>query len=114
MSPIALDDSRNSADAVADKPKARPAFGTQLPHRSVHILGTKWWARCQKERQLTGSDLVFEDARMSREHFKITLIDGFYVLDDLDSLNGTFVNDDPQPIKESVILRAGTMIRVEM
>jgi pSer/pThr/pTyr-binding forkhead associated (FHA) protein len=51
---------------------------------------------------------------MSREHFKITLIDGFYVLDDLDSLNGTFVNDDPQPIKESVILRAGTMIRVEM
>ena len=48
---------------------------------------------------------------MSKEHFKITLTDGFYVLDDLGSLNGTFVNDDPQPIKESVTLIAGTMIR---
>ena len=47
---------------------------------------------------------------MSREHFKITLTDGFYVLKDLDSLNGTFVNDEPHAIKENVILIAGTAI----
>lgn len=102
-------------DAVADKPEGPALLFRDPVTMSVrsHRLGEKVVVgRLSKnERQSTGSDLVVEDARMSREHFKITLTDGFYVLDDLGSLNGTFVNDDQQPIRESVTLIAGTMIR---
>lgn len=102
-------------DAVAKKPEG-PALLFQDPVTTsvrAHLLDdTVVVGRLPKsERQPAGSDLVVEDARMSKAHFKITLTDEFYVLDDLGSLNGTFVNDDAQPIKKSVTLIAGTMIR---
>ena len=46
---------------------------------------------------------------MSRRHFEIKLTDGFYVLRDLESRNGTYVNDEPQRIREHV-LKAGDII----
>jgi hypothetical protein len=102
-------------DAVADKPEGPALLFRDPVSKSVrsHRLGEKVVVGrlSRSERQLAGSDLVLGDARMSKEHFKITLIDAYYVLDDLGSLNGTFVNNDSQPINESVTLIAGTMIR---
>lgn len=102
-------------DALADKPDG-PALLFRDPIttsvRSHQLDKRVVVGRLpRRERQSTGSDLVVEDARMSKEHFKITLTEGFYVLEDLNSLNGTFINDDPRPIKESVTLIAGTMLR---
>ena len=63
----------------------------------------------KNERNPAGCDLAFEDEQMSRRHFEIKLTDGFYVLRDLESRNGTYVNDDPQRIREHV-LKAGDII----
>ncbi len=60
--------------------------------------------------KMQGSDLALEDAQMSRTHFEIRLTDGFYILHDLESRNGTFLNSDPNPIEES-LLKAGDVIQ---
>lgn len=57
-----------------------------------------------------GSDLALEDAQMSRTHFEIRLTDGFYILHDLKSRNGTFLNNDQNPIEER-LLKAGDVIQ---
>ena len=102
-------------DAVAVKPEGPALLFHDPVTKSVrsHSLNEKVVVgRSPKNApEATGSDLAVDDARMSREHFRITFTDEFYVLDDLRSLNGTFVNDDPQPIKDSVILISGTIIR---
>jgi FHA domain len=101
-------------DALTDKPKGAALLFRDPVTTSVrsYRLGEELVVgRLPKNAQrVAGSDLVVEDGRMSREHFKITLTDGFYVLKDLDSLNGTFVNDETHAIKENVILIAGTAI----
>lgn len=63
----------------------------------------------KSERNPAGSDLAVDDAQMSRTHFQITLSDGFYLLRDLESRNGTYVNHDTTKIAEKV-LRAGDVI----
>jgi FHA domain len=102
-------------DAITEKPEGAALLFRDPVTTSVrsHRLGQETVVgRLPKSaEQATGSDLVVEDGKMSRKHFKITLIDGFYVLKDLDSLNGTFVNNEPQPIKENVTLIAGSTIR---
>jgi hypothetical protein len=47
------------------------------------------------------NQLVIEDARISRVHAQLRAIKGRYVIFDLDSLGGTFVND--QPVHQSVL-----------
>lgn len=54
-------------------------------------------------------DLALEDAQMSRRHFRIHFESGFYILRDLDSRNGTYVNDEPDRIKH-IVLKAGDVI----
>jgi pSer/pThr/pTyr-binding forkhead associated (FHA) protein len=102
-------------DAIAEKPEGAALLFRDPVTTSVrsHRLGqeTVVGRLSKSSEQATGSDLAVEDGKMSRKHFKITLIDGFYVLKDLDSLNGTFVNNGPQPIKENVILIAGSIVR---
>ena len=63
----------------------------------------------KSERNPDGSDLAVDDAQMSRTHFEISLSDGFYVLRDLESRNGTYVNNDTTKIVDKV-LRAGDVI----
>jgi predicted component of type VI protein secretion system len=65
----------------------------------------------KSERQPTACDLAVADSTLSREHFRITNADGLYLLSDLDSLNGTLVDDKRLPSGESVALIAGSMIR---
>lgn len=102
-------------DAIAEKPEGAALLFRDPVTTSVrsHRLGqeTVVGRLSKSAEQATGSDLIVGDGKMSRKHFKITLIDGLYVLKDLDSLNGTFVNNEPQPIKENVTLIAGSTIR---
>jgi hypothetical protein len=56
-----------------------------------------------------GSVLSIQDEEVSREHFEIVLTnDGLYLLNDLNALNGTYVNNVRQ---ETAVLIAGSEIR---
>lgn len=52
-------------------------------------------------RRLDKNDLVLDDPRVSRYHAQLRLIGGQYILFDLESTGGTYVNG--QRIKQSVI-----------
>ena len=56
-----------------------------------------------------GCDLAINDDELSRRHFEIVLADGFYVLRDLNSRNGTCINNEPERINQHV-LKAGDLI----
>jgi len=56
-----------------------------------------------------GCELKVTDSLISRRHFRIARQGDVYTLFDLDSHNGTFVND--QPAQQEVILRPGDEIR---
>ncbi|HET9496077.1 MAG TPA: DUF3662 and FHA domain-containing protein [Chloroflexia bacterium] len=55
------------------------------------------------------NDLVIDDPRVSRHHAQITFRHSHYLLRDLRSTNGTFVND--QPI-EAVVLATGDTVSI--
>lgn len=57
----------------------------------------------------TGCGLACDDQKMSRRHFEIELVDGFFVLRDLQSRNGTYLNQQPQRVTEAV-LKEGDII----
>ena len=56
-----------------------------------------------------GCDLACDDQRMSRHHFEIEMVDGFFVLRDLQSRNGTYLNQQLQRVTEAV-LKEGDVI----
>ena len=62
-----------------------------------------------------GSDLVLNNTSISRRHAEISYANGQYVLRDLDSTNGTYVNGtrsikgNPVVLKNADVLRFGTM-----
>ena len=53
------------------------------------------------------NDLVVDDARVSRHHAQVVFRHGHYLLRDLRSTNGTFVNNQPV---EAVVLGSGDMV----
>ena len=55
------------------------------------------------------NDLVIDDPRVSRHHAQITFKHGHYLLRDLRSTNGTFVNNQPV---EVVVLAPGDVISI--
>jgi pSer/pThr/pTyr-binding forkhead associated (FHA) protein len=55
------------------------------------------------------NDLVIDDPRVSRHHAQITFRHSHYLLRDLRSTNGTFVNDQPV---EAVVLAAGDIVSI--
>jgi hypothetical protein len=56
-----------------------------------------------------GCDLALEDDQLSRRHFEIVLSDGLYILRDLESRNGTHLNDGSERIDEA-LLKGGDII----
>jgi diguanylate cyclase (GGDEF)-like protein len=57
------------------------------------------------------NDIVLDSDSVSRRHAKIEQRDGHFYLIDLDSTNGTFINDDAEPVA-AVQLRRGDQIKV--
>jgi len=55
------------------------------------------------------NDLVIDDPRVSRHHSQITFRHSHYLLRDLRSTNGTFVNGQPV---EAVVLASGDMVSI--
>ncbi len=55
------------------------------------------------------SILLFSDPEMSRSHFEVEESEGLWIIRDLDSRNGTYVNERPVG-SETVILKAGDVI----
>ncbi len=100
-------------EALPQKPEGPALLYEEPGSDSVgyHLLGDRLVVgRLPKnERNPTGCDLAFKDDQMSRTHFEISFTDGFYVLRDLQSRNGTFVNNDPQGMREQT-LKAGDVI----
>ena len=63
----------------------------------------------KSESNPTGCDLALPDEQLSKRHFEIVLSDDLYVLRDMESRNGTYVNNGSEKISET-ILKAGDMI----
>jgi pSer/pThr/pTyr-binding forkhead associated (FHA) protein len=59
----------------------------------------------------TGSDITLHDPAVSAMHASISYKDGKFVITDLDSTNGTFINNDSDPLAR-VELRDNDIIRV--
>lgn len=57
-----------------------------------------------------GNDVCIPEQHVSRQHAVITYRDGIFMIDDLGSANGTFVND--QRLTESFPLASGDVIRL--
>jgi pSer/pThr/pTyr-binding forkhead associated (FHA) protein len=55
------------------------------------------------------NDLVIDDPRVSRHHSQITFRHGHYLLRDLRSTNGTFVNGQPV---EAVVLASSDVVSI--
>src|ERR1700730_1541878 len=56
-----------------------------------------------------GCDLAINDDELSRRHFEIVSADKLYILRDLNSRNGTCINNESEKISERV-LKAGDLI----
>ncbi len=69
----------------------------------------------KKEKNFIGKqgdlDLVLDSESISRLHALICKEDGEYMLEDLNSTNGTYLNEKPLKYKEKVILKVGDEIR---
>ena len=58
----------------------------------------------------SGCDLVLTDAQLSRTHCRVQLVGSTTLVTDLNSTNGTFVND--QLVAQSVVLPVGGYLRI--
>ena len=59
-----------------------------------------------------GSEITVRDPAISAKHASISYKEGQFVITDLDSTNGTFLNDDPKPVarielKDNDVIRVG-------
>jgi pSer/pThr/pTyr-binding forkhead associated (FHA) protein len=76
----------------------RPMAGRILPVEGEATIGRE------------GCDIVLLDPEVSRRHAVISLTDGSASIEDLGSMNGTFVND--ARIEGPTVLSAGDTIRL--
>jgi ABC transport system ATP-binding/permease protein len=83
--------------------------GQQSPTSQNQTLNLKGRQTLSLGRDLL-NDLIIDHPSCSRFHAQIQKLKGDYVLEDLSSTNGTFVNG--KPISERRILRVGDIIRI--
>jgi FHA domain len=78
---------------------------------SYHVIGARILIGrlAKSEQHPTGCDLAPADEQLSKRHFEIVRAGDFFVLRDLGSSNGTYVNHDSAKISETV-LKAGDII----
>ncbi len=78
-------------------------------------LSGQRWTLAKDEMMIgrgTDADIVLPERQVSRYHLKIHYRDGRYILEDLDSKNGTFLNG--QQVKGSVSLQDGDEIQIAL
>jgi pSer/pThr/pTyr-binding forkhead associated (FHA) protein len=76
-----------------------PGAGRQIQLTGPIVLGRD-----------TSADVVLDDGQISRRHARVTPSNGGVVVEDLESTNGTFVNDDE--VQAPVELRPGDQLLV--
>ncbi|HMT20811.1 MAG TPA: FHA domain-containing protein [Promineifilum sp.] len=78
------------------------------------VIGQRW--TLAKDETLIGrgndSDIVLPERQVSRYHLKIHYREGRYLLEDLDSKNGTFLNG--QQVKGTVSIQDGDEIQIAL
>lgn len=96
-----MDDSSSSGDATLKLTGAAKAV--KLPKAGEFNIGRD-----------SANDLVLDDREVSRRHASLSPRGDGYVLDDLQSDNGTFIEreDDLIAIKEPTLLQAGDTVRI--
>ena len=113
-----LEQADKVVDALLDRRK-RPSPEREPTPAPAHLTIAEGRARGQQvplTLQTTtlgrrrGNSIVLRDAKVSRRHAEIRLQDGNFVLQDLNSRNGTFVNN--QRVSTAVALQPGDEIRV--
>jgi predicted component of type VI protein secretion system len=62
------------------------------------------------------NEIVFDDAEISRRHVRVTQLAGRYIIEDLGSTNGTFLNgrriEAPAPLSNGDVIDLGGSIRL--
>lgn len=58
------------------------------------------------------NDIILDDAHLNAEHVRIDIIDGRWMLVDLGTLNGTFMNNDTKRLTEARALSSGDRLRL--
>lgn len=101
-------------------PRAEPWLGDQDQSSSVAVLvvgrGPEAGRRITLDRssvhlgRSTACDVVLEDSTVSRQHARIDQKGGHYVVTDVGSLNGTYVNRSP--VSRAAVLNDGDEIRI--
>lgn len=94
-------------DADEIRKHAGTAAGAQLRYRDRVIPINQPFLTLGRS---VDNDVILESDDVSRHHAQIKLRQGSYVLTDLDSANGTSINDTP--VDEPRVLRDGDRIRV--
>jgi two-component system cell cycle response regulator len=95
--------------------KGKDSLGESLSGKLVVIYGTHLGKRYRlgPKRILIGrmeqSDILVDDSSVSREHASIERKDGRFILEDLKSTNGTFINGECVDVR---VLNHGDKIRI--
>jgi len=95
--------------------KGRESLGGGPPGKLIVIYGTHLGRQYHlgPKRMLIGrtdrSDIVIDDSSVSREHASIERKDGRFILEDLKSTNGTFINGEFVDVR---VLNHGDKIRI--
>jgi len=102
---------------------ARSTVKLQTIQRHLAYLITKEGTHVGRQHQLKegettlgreeGNDIILDDDASSRQHAKVRLEEGTFVIRDLATTNGTFVNDEQivdQPLKDGDLVRIGETV----
>ena len=102
---VAAEHSREDISETLDFPAVRELIENQSPSNAFLIIdGMKVYPLAEKVVNIgrrADNHLVLTDKRVSRRHAQLRVIDGRYVIFDLDSTGGTFLNGDR--IQKSVL-----------
>jgi predicted component of type VI protein secretion system len=95
--------------------KAKDSLGKGPPGKLIVIYGTHLGRQyhLNPKRMVIGrtdrSNILIDDSSVSREHASIERKDGRFILEDLKSTNGTFINGESVDVR---VLNHGDKIRI--
>ena len=104
----------HTLNPLGDKKNRLGAPGSPVMKQPCLLFNGKLFPVPAEEEFVLGRDavchLVITDSRVSRRHARVTVINGRYVIRDLGSMNGTFVNGER--LRDSAVLLPGDEVLV--